>query len=187
MRCPWPLAAPDYVDYHDHEWGRTVRGDSALFERLCLEGFQAGLSWLTVLRKRPALRDAFAGFDPVAVAAFSDADVARLMTDPRIIRNRAKVHAVIGNARALLSMWERSGEGCLDALVWSAGPDGRVERPRSMDEVPASTVESARLSAELRRHGFRFVGPTTCYAAMQACGVVDDHLAGCFVTTHAGG
>ncbi|MBU6245654.1 MAG: DNA-3-methyladenine glycosylase I [Actinomycetales bacterium] len=186
-RCPWPLAAPDYVDYHDVEWGRAVHGDAPLFERLCLEGFQAGLSWLTILRRRPALRAAFAAFDPAAVAAFDDDDVTRLMADPGIIRNRAKVQAVIGNARALLAMQERQGDGCLDALIWSARPARPGPRPSSLEEIPASTAESARLSAELRQHGFRFVGPITCYAAMQACGVVDDHLAGCFVTSQADG
>lgn len=182
LRCPWSLSAPDYVEYHDLEWGRAVRGDAALFERLCLEGFQAGLSWLTILRKRPALRAAFAGFDPVTVAAYGDQDVARLMGDPGIIRNQAKVQAVMGNARALLAMQERQGEGCLDSLIWSATAGAAGPRPRALDQVPASTPASARLSAELRKCGFRFVGPVTCYAAMQACGVVDDHLVGCFVT-----
>jgi len=174
LRCPWGLSAPEYRAYHDEEWGRPVRDETALFERLCLEGFQSGLSWLTILRKRENFRAAFAGFDPAAVAVFGADDVARLMADPGIVRNRAKIDAVIGNARATL----RLPDG-LTALVWKyAGGQGAP--PRTTAEVPAATAASAALSAELRRHGFAFTGPVTAYATMQACGVVNDHLAGCF-------
>jgi DNA-3-methyladenine glycosylase I len=174
LRCPWGLSAPDYLAYHDEEWGRPVRGDTAIFERLCLEGFQSGLSWLTILRKRENFRAAFAGFDPQAVAAFGDQDVARLMADAGIVRNRSKVSAVIANARAALGLPDG-----LSALVWKyeaePGP-----APRTLAEVPASTPASKALSAELKRHGFTFTGPVTAYAAMQACGIVNDHLAACF-------
>jgi DNA-3-methyladenine glycosylase I len=174
LRCPWGLSAPDYVAYHDEEWGRPVRGDTAIFERLCLEGFQSGLSWLTILRKRENFRAAFAGFDPVAVAAFGDEDVARLMADAGIVRNRLKVNAAIVNARAALGLPDG-----LSALVWKyaaeAGP-----APRTLAEVPASTPASKALSAELKRNGFTFTGPVTAYATMQACGIVNDHLADCF-------
>jgi len=183
LRCPWALGWPDYLDYHDHEWGRPVRGDVALFERLSLEGFQAGLSWITILRKRPAFRAAFAAFDPSAVAAFGPGDVTRLLADAGIVRNRAKIEATIGNARALLAMWERRGEGALDALIWEHQPSPAGSRPARMSEVPSTSPGSVRLSRALREQGFSFVGPTTCYAAMQACGLVDDHLAGCVVAS----
>jgi DNA-3-methyladenine glycosylase I len=174
LRCPWGLSAPEYVAYHDEEWGRPVRGDTALFERLSLEGFQSGLSWLTILRKRENFRAAFAGFDASAVAAFGAPDVARLMADAGIVRNRAKINAVIANARAVLDLPDG-----LTSLVWKyAGPDGPA--PRTLAEVPSQTPASKALSAELRRHGFRFTGPVTAYATMQACGVVNDHLAACF-------
>jgi DNA-3-methyladenine glycosylase I len=174
LRCPWSLSAPEYLAYHDEEWGRPVRGDTAIFERLCLEGFQSGLSWLTILRKRENFRAAFAGFDASAVAAFGEADVARLMADPGIVRNRAKITAVISNARAALDLPDG-----LTALVWKyAGESGQA--PRTLAEVPAATPASKALSAELRRHGFRFTGPVTAYATMQACGIVNDHLAACF-------
>lgn len=175
-RCPWAGTAPDYLAYHDTEWGQVVRGDAALYERLSLEAFQSGLSWLTVLRKRPALRSAFAGFDPASVAAFGPGDVAGLLADPGIIRNRAKVEAAVANAAATLAL----GPGGLDSLVWSHAPPARP-RPASPAEVPAVTPESIALARELKRRGFRFVGPTTAYALMQACGLVDDHLAACFV------
>lgn len=181
LRCPWALGSPDYLAYHDQEWGQPVRGDAALFERLSLEGFQAGLSWITVLRKRPAFREAFAAFDPMIVARFGPADIDRLMADAGIVRNAAKIEATIGNARAVLALWERSGEGALDALVWEhASPSGRP-RPTDLSEVPSTSPESVRLSRTLRGCGFRFVGPTTCYAAMQACGLIDDHLAECVI------
>lgn len=174
-RCPWALSAPDYLDYHDGEWGRPVRGDAALYERLSLEGFQAGLSWLTILRKRPAFQTAFAGFEPAAVATFGDADVERLLTDPGIVRNRAKIMATIANAGATLAL----GKGGLSRLVWSHAPDGSRQPPTTLADVPARTLESTSLAKALRNSGFRFMGPTTAYALMQACGVVNDHLQGC--------
>jgi DNA-3-methyladenine glycosylase I len=174
LRCPWGLSAPEYLAYHDEEWGRPLHGDTAIFERLCLEGFQSGLSWLTILRKRENFRAAFAGFEPRAVAAFGEQDVARLMADAGIVRNRAKINAVITNARAALGL----SDG-LDALVWTyAGTPGPA--PRTLADVPGSTPASKALSAELRRNGFTFTGPVTAYATMQACGIVNDHLAGCF-------
>ena len=176
-RCAWAASAPEYVAYHDAEWGRPVHDDVRLFEKLCLEGFQAGLSWLTILRKRAAFRRAFAGFDPATVAGFGEAEVARLLADPGIVRSRAKVAAAIANARAMVAMTDTN----LDRLVWAHAPPARPA-PAALSELPASTPESAALAAELKRRGFRFVGPTTVYAMMQACGVVDDHLAGCFVT-----
>lgn len=176
-RCPWAQGAPDLAAYHDDEWGRPVRGDAALYERLSLEAFQSGLSWLTILRKRPAFREAFRGFDPAVVAAFDDTDVDRLMGDAGIVRNRAKVDAAIGNARALVAWQARAGDGCLDALVWSFAESR--PRPVSVADIPAWTPASKALSAALKREGFGFIGPTTAYAAMQACGVVDDHLRGC--------
>jgi DNA-3-methyladenine glycosylase I len=175
-RCGWAGQPPEYAAYHDTEWGRPVHDDVRLFEKLCLEGFQSGLSWLTILRKRESFRRAFAGFDPATVAAFGDAEVARLLADPGIVRSRAKVAAAIANARAMLAMTDTT----LDRLVWAHAPPARPA-PASLAELPASTAESAALAAELKRRGFRFVGPTTVYAMMQACGVVDDHLAGCFV------
>jgi DNA-3-methyladenine glycosylase I len=173
LRCPWGLSAPEYVAYHDEEWGRPVRGDTALFERLSLEGFQSGLSWLTILRKRENFRAAFAGFDASAVAAFGEQDVARLMADTGIVRNRAKVNAVIANARAMLDLPDG-----LTSLVWKYAEEGPA--PRTLADVPSQTPASKALSVELRRHGFRFTGPVTAYATMQACGVVNDHLAACF-------
>ncbi|MGN6332134.1 MAG: DNA-3-methyladenine glycosylase I [Motilibacteraceae bacterium] len=176
-RCPWGLSTPDYVDYHDTEWGRPVHGTGPLYERLVLEAFQSGLAWITILRKRPAFRAAFAGFDPHAVAAFDDADVARLLADAGIVRNRAKIEAAVGNARAVVAL-EEGGED-LDALLWSFAPDPRPA-PQTLADVPATTPESIALARELKRRGFRFVGPTTAYALMQATGMVDDHLAGCW-------
>lgn len=173
-RCPWCVSAPDYVAYHDAEWGFPVRSDEALYERLCLEAFQSGLSWLTILRKRTAFREAFDGFDPETVAAYGNREITGLLANPQIVRNRAKVEAAVANARATLTLSEGLG-----ALVWSYAPDPRPA-PRTLAEVPASTAESRALARELKRRGFRFVGPTTAYALMQACGLVDDHLAGCF-------
>jgi DNA-3-methyladenine glycosylase I len=174
-RCAWATSTPDYVAYHDEEWGRPVRDDRALYEKLCLEAFQSGLSWLTILRKRPAFREAFAGFDPERVAAFGDRDVARLMADAGIVRNRAKIDAAIHNARAVAAL-----EVPLSDLLWSFAPepDGRPA-PETLADVPAVTPESTAMAKELKRRGFRFVGPTTAYALMQACGLVNDHLAGC--------
>lgn len=177
-RCPWGDATDDYRAYHDEEWGRAVHGDSALFERISLEAFQSGLSWLTILRKRGAFRDAFAGFEPAVVAGYDEGDVARLMGDVGIVRNRRKIDATITNARALLALQDDGRR--LDALVWSFAPEARP-RPTGAADVPAMTPESVALSKELKRRGFVFVGPTTMYAAMQACGLVDDHVAGCHV------
>ncbi|MFJ3822455.1 DNA-3-methyladenine glycosylase I [Streptomyces nodosus] len=175
-RCPWALSTEDYVAYHDQEWGRPVHGDDALFERLSLEAFQSGLSWITILRRREGFRTAFADFRIVKVAAFTQADQERLLADPGIIRNRAKIEATLSNARVLAD-WAPGG---LDELIWSYAPE-RASRPapRSLADVPAVTTESTALSKDLKKRGLRFVGPTTAYALMQACGLVDDHLAGC--------
>ncbi len=175
LRCPWALSAPEYLAYHDAEWGRPVRGDTAIFERLCLEGFQSGLSWLTILRKRENFRAAFAGFEVPAVAEFGEETVARLMSDPGIVRNQAKINAVISNARAALGV-----PGGLTALVWKYADQAvSGSGPRTMADIPSATPASRALSAELRRHGFTFTGPVTAYATMQACGIVNDHLAAC--------
>ncbi|MCA0329890.1 MAG: DNA-3-methyladenine glycosylase I [Actinobacteria bacterium] len=184
-RCPWGTSTPDYAAYHDDEWGRPVHGDVEIFERITLEAFQSGLSWLTILRKREGFRDAFAGFDIAAVAAFGDADRARLLADARIVRNRAKVDAAVVNARAAVALVDADGPGALDRLVWSFAP-ARRGRPRSLSEVPPKTPESLALSKDLKRRGFVFVGPTTMYAAMQAMGLVDDHLQGCHVPPASG-
>jgi DNA-3-methyladenine glycosylase I len=173
-RCPWATSAPEYLAYHDDEWGRRLEGDDALFERLTLEAFQSGLSWLTILRKRPAFRAAFAGFSIPAVAAFDEADAARLMADVGIVRNRAKVAAAIANARAAAAL-----PGGLSALLWSYAPTAERPAPVGLGDVPASTPESVAMARGLKQHGFVFVGPTTAYALMQATGMVDDHLAGC--------
>ncbi|HZD67452.1 MAG TPA: DNA-3-methyladenine glycosylase I [Actinomycetes bacterium] len=176
LRCAWGAQPAEYVAYHDAEWGRPVHDEVRLFEKLCLEGFQAGLSWLTILRKREAFRSAFAGFDPARVAAFGDAEVARLLRDTAIVRSRAKIEATIANGRAMLAL----GDTTLDELVWAHAPAPRPA-PASRRELPASTPESVALAGELKRRGFRFVGATTVYALMQACGVVNDHLAGCLI------
>jgi DNA-3-methyladenine glycosylase I len=175
-RCSWAVSAPEYVRYHDEEWGRPVRDDDALFERLCLEAFQSGLAWITILRKREAFRAAFAGFDIRAVAAFGDADRERLLADAGIVRNRAKVDAAIANARAVTEL-QAAGES-LTELVWSFAPEPRPA-PRTRADVPAVTPESTVMAKALKRRGLRFVGPTTAYALMQACGLVNDHLDGC--------
>ncbi|MFI9509260.1 DNA-3-methyladenine glycosylase I [Nocardia sp. NPDC052566] len=175
IRCPWPLQSKLYRDYHDDEWGKTLHGDDAMFERMCLEAFQSGLSWIVILRKRPAFRTAFAGFAIDAVAEFGEADVARLLADPGIVRNRSKIEAAITNARVA-----RELDTGLDELIWSFAPPPRP-RPRTAADVPATTPESVALAKELKRRGFRFVGPTTAYALMQATGMVDDHLADCWV------
>ena len=175
LRCPWGLSTPDYVTYHDLEWGKPVHGDRALYERVSLEAFQSGLSWITILRRRETFRQAFADFDPAVVAEYGDADVERLLADPGIIRNRAKVLATIANARALLALEDTD----LDALIWSFAPAKPGKAPRKLGDVPAVTPESTALAKELKRRGFRFVGPTTAYALMQACGLVNDHLADC--------
>jgi DNA-3-methyladenine glycosylase I len=174
-RCFWGGSTPDYVAYHDSEWGRPVRGDDALFERMSLEAFQSGLSWITILRKRPAFRAAFAGFAIDKVATFGEADAARLLADPGIVRNRMKVDATLHNARVAADL-----AGGLSALLWSFAPAARP-RPLTRADVPATTPESSAMAKELKRRGFKFVGPTTAYALMQATGMVDDHLAGCWV------
>ncbi|MBP3034898.1 DNA-3-methyladenine glycosylase I [Arthrobacter sp. zg-ZUI100] len=178
LRCPWAGASPDYQRYHDEEWGRPVTGETALFERLSLEAFQSGLSWITILRKRPAFRAAFAGFDPAAVARFTDADRERLLADAGIVRNRAKIDAVITNARALLELPD--GES-LGGLLQAHRPDPARPAPVDSSDVPAITPESTALAKALKQRGFRFVGPTTAYAMLQATGYVNDHLENCWV------
>ena len=175
-RCSWANSAPEYIAYHDDEWGRPLHGEQALFERLSLEAFQSGLSWLVILRKRTAFRAAFRDFDVDAVANFDAHDVQRLLGDAGIVRNRAKIEAAIANARAVRAAVP---EG-LDALLWSFAPTGPRRRPRTLAEVPAVSAESTAMAKELKRRGFRFVGPTTAYALMQATGMVDDHVASCF-------
>lgn len=176
-RCGWPgLSHADYRDYHDREWGKPVHGEGPLLERLCLEGFQSGLSWLVILRKRPAFRRAFHHFDAERVAAFTEADIQRLLEDEQIVRNRRKIEATIQNARATLTLREHGG---LEELLWTHAPEP-TPRPRTFADVPSQTHESELLAKRLRKMGFAQVGPTTVYAAMQACGLVDDHLVGCF-------
>ncbi|GFG75047.1 DNA-3-methyladenine glycosylase I [Mycobacterium botniense] len=174
VRCDWAMTSSGlYRDYHDHEWGRPVHDRIALFERMSLEAFQSGLSWLTILRKRDNFRRAFSGFDIETVAHYTDADIARLMADDGIVRNRAKIEATIANARAAADL-------DLSRLLWSFAPPPR-ERPASVSEIPSATVESKAMAGELKRRGFRFVGPTTAYALMQATGMVDDHVRSCWV------
>ncbi|MDX6221370.1 MAG: DNA-3-methyladenine glycosylase [Frankiales bacterium] len=174
LRCPWALAAPDYLGYHDHEWGTPLHGDDALFERLVLEAFQSGLSWLIILRKRPAFRTAFRGFAMAEVAAFDESDVERLLTDAGIVRNRAKIEAAIANARVGLAL-----PGGLGEHLWSFAPDPPRPAPVTLADIPAVTVESTALAKDLKKRGVKFVGPTTAYALMQATGMVDDHLIEC--------
>jgi DNA-3-methyladenine glycosylase I len=177
VRCGWADSSPEYRDYHDTEWGRELRGDQAMFERLSLEAFQSGLAWITILRKREAFRDAFRGFDPVVVADFGEPDVDRLLADTGIVRNRAKIEATIANARAIAEL----GESFSD-LVWSFAPDPATRpAPKTLADVPATTPESVAMAKALKRRGFRFVGPTTAYATMQATGMVNDHVADCWV------
>jgi len=175
-RCFWGASTPDYAAYHDDEWGRPVVDDIRLFEKISLEGFQSGLSWLTILRKREGFRAAFAGFEPSRVARFGDRDIARLLADSGIVRHRGKIEATIANARATLAV--QDARGSLAALVWSFEPRRRAA-PRAIADIPSSSPESVALSKALKSFGFRFVGPTTAYAAMQAMGVVNDHLVGC--------
>lgn len=178
-RCAWVGDDDEYRRYHDEEWGVPLHGDRALFEKMALEGFQAGLSWITILRKRPRFREVFAGFDPTVVAAFGEEDIARLMADAGIIRNRAKIEATISNAALVRDM----EEGELDELMWSFAParsTGERARPAALGDVPAVTPESTALSKALRKRGFRFVGPTTMYALMQSAGMVDDHVVECW-------
>lgn len=177
-RCAWVGDDLEYARYHDEEWGVALHGDRALFEKMSLEGFQAGLSWITILRKRPRFREVFAGFEPEVVAAFGEDDVARLMTDAGIIRNRAKIEATISNARLVADL----APGELDEFMWSFAPASH-RRPVTFADVPATTAASDALSKALRKRGFRFVGPTTMYALMQSAGMVDDHVEGCWRAT----
>jgi DNA-3-methyladenine glycosylase I len=174
LRCSWAASAPDYLAYHDDEWGKEIRDDIGLYERMTLESFQSGLSWLTILRKRPAFRTAFAGFDPEVIAGYGTADFDRLMADAGIVRNRAKVNAAITNAQAILAL----EPGAFTELLWSFAPAGRPA-PQTNADIPAITPESVAMSKTLKKNGFVFVGPTTCYALMQATGMVNDHLADC--------
>jgi DNA-3-methyladenine glycosylase I len=173
LRCPWGDQPPDYRDYHDREWGRAVQDRRGLFERMSLEAFQSGLSWLTILRKRDGFRRAFADFDPETVAAFGPAEVRRLLADQSIVRNRAKIEATIANARAIVDL-----DRPLPDLLWSYAPEPGPA-PRTLSDVPARTPQSQAMARDLKRRGFGFVGPTTAYALMQATGMVDDHLADC--------
>jgi DNA-3-methyladenine glycosylase I len=177
LRCPWGVTSPEYLSYHDDEWGRPVRDDTGMFERLSLEVFQSGLSWSTILRKRENFRAAFGGFRIETVAGYGPDDVARLLADDGIVRNRAKIEAAIRNARAALEL-----PAGLAALVWGYAQQARDSRPaaKTLDDVPAATAESKALARELKQRGFTFTGPVTVYATMQACGIIDDHLAGCF-------
>lgn len=177
-RCGWCLGEPDYLAYHDDEWGRPVLDDVRLYEKISLEGFQSGLSWLTILRKRDSFRQAFAGFDPEAVSRFGAREVDRLLGDPLIVRHRGKIEATIANAKATLAV--QAERGSLAALVWSFEPEraGRAA-PATLDEIPSVSRESTALAKELKLYGFRFVGPTTAYAAMQSLGLVNDHLVDC--------
>ena len=177
-RPVWAATDPLLREYYDTEWGMPVRDERGVFERLSLEAFQSGLSWATILRKRPAFRDAFSGFDPDAVAGFGDEDVDRLLDDARIVRNRAKILATITNARATLRLREASDiDGGLAGLVWSYRPN-ETPRPYRLADIPTQSPQSAALSRELKRHGFRFVGPTTMHALMEAIGIIDTHLIG---------
>jgi len=175
-RCEWALSTPEYLAYHDEEWGREIRDDRGMYERMTLESFQSGLSWITILRKRPAFREAFAGFDPEVVASYGQADFDRLMADAGIVRNRAKINAAIANARVMLALGDRA----LTDLLWSFAPAGPRPAPRTLADVPATSPESVAMSKTLKKNGFVFLGPTTCYALMQATGMVNDHLSDCF-------
>jgi DNA-3-methyladenine glycosylase I len=175
-RCSWGASTPEYQLYHDLEWGRPIGDEKRIYEKLCLEGFQSGLSWLTILRKRDAFRKAFAGFDPDAVARFGTGDVERLLSDSAIVRNRSKIVATINNAQATVRLRQTSTS--LATLVWAHEPPQK-RPPDGLAALPGSTPESKALSTELRKHGFRFVGPTTVYASMQSLGVVNDHFEEC--------
>lgn len=186
-RCGWASSAPDYIAYHDDEWGVPIAGDQAYFERLTLEAFQSGLSWLVILRKRAGFREAFAKFDPTVVASFGEAEVGRLLEDARIVRNRRKIEATITNARALVRLWDGEGVGALDRLMAEHRPteaelrrEGFRRPPRELADLPTRTHASTALARALKQRGFVFVGPTTLYAGMQANGLVNDHLAHCF-------
>jgi DNA-3-methyladenine glycosylase I len=173
-RCGWATSAPEYIEYHDNEWGKEIRDDRGLFERMTLEGFQSGLSWITILRKRENFRAAFAHFDPEVIAKYGTDDFDRLMADPGIVRNRLKINATISNARALLEL----DDGEFTELLWSFRPADR-KAPKTLGDVPATTPESVAMSKALKKKGFVFVGPTTAYALMQASGIVNDHLSTC--------
>jgi DNA-3-methyladenine glycosylase I len=173
QRCSWATSAPEYVAYHDDEWGRPLHGDRELFERMSLEAFQSGLSWLIILRKRPAFREAFADFDPVTVAGFDQHDVERLLGDAGIVRNRAKIEATINNAQRVLELPDG-----LDALLWSYAPPKQKTAPT---EPRGVSDESKAMAKDLKKRGFKFVGPTTAYALMQATGMVNDHMRPCFL------
>jgi DNA-3-methyladenine glycosylase I len=177
-RCAWCVSDPQYMKYHDTEWGKPVTDDQKLYEKLCLEGFQAGLSWLTILRKRENFREAFANFDPEEVALFKSRDITRLMKNEGIVRNRMKIEATIANAKATLKVQDELGT--LSSLIWSCAPATPKKAPRTLSDIPATSPESVALSKELLKRGFKFVGPTTMYAAMQSLGLVNDHLATCF-------
>ena len=187
LRCSWCLGAPEYVDYHDSSWGRPVHDDRALFEMLVLESFQSGLSWLTILRKREGFRRAFAGWDVARIASYGEPDVERLLGDPGIVRHRGKIEAAVANAAATLELQSR-GE-TLGGLLWSFAPAHEADAaPERLEALPSATPESTAMARELKRRGFRFVGPTTAYSLMQAAGLVNDHLAGCefrFPTSHS--
>jgi DNA-3-methyladenine glycosylase I len=180
-RCAWGASTPEYLTYHDEEWGRELRGDDSLYERLTLEAFQSGLSWLTILRKRPAFRAAFDGFAIEQVARYGERDIDRLLADTGIVRNRAKIEAAIANARAAADLPDG-----LSVLLWSFAPAGGRTRARSFAELLPLTPESKAMAKELKKRGFRFVGPTTAHALMQATGMVDDHLEGCYVVAAGG-
>jgi DNA-3-methyladenine glycosylase I len=175
VRCSWATSAPEYLAYHDDEWGQPVHDDVALFERMTLESFQSGLSWLTILRKRENFRAAFEGFDPAVVAAYGQGQIDRLMSDSGIVRNRKKIEAAIANARTIEGL-----DGSLSDVLWSFRPSRQVPAPRSMADLPATTPESTAMAKRLKSLGFVFLGPTTCYALMQATGIVNDHVAGCW-------
>ena len=181
-RCRWVGDDAEYRRYHDEEWGRPLHGDRALFEKLSLEAFQSGLSWITILRRRSEFRAAFVNFDIEMVAAFNDHDVERLLQDASIIRNRMKIEATINNARIVRNLIAED-QGSLDRLMWSFAPAAGRSRPASFADVPAITTESTAMSRELKRLGLKFVGPTTMYALMQSAGMVDDHIAGCWLAT----
>ena len=177
-RCAWCVSDPQYMKYHDTEWGKPVTDDQKLYEKLCLEGFQAGLSWLTILRKRENFREAFQGFDPEKVAKFTSRDITRLVKNDGIVRNRMKIEAAIANAKATLHVQDELDS--LSTLIWSFAPKKPKRAPRTLSDIPATSQESVALSKELLKRGFKFVGPTTMYAAMQSLGLVNDHLATCF-------
>jgi DNA-3-methyladenine glycosylase I len=185
-RCRWGASDPEYRRYHDEEWGFPLHGDRQLFEKMCLEGFQAGLSWITILRKRPMFREVFHGFDPELVAVMGDDQVEAAMGNEGIIRNRAKILSTIKNARLALDL-TADHPGALDELMWSFAPPARARRLTSFSQLPAVTAESTALSKHLRKLGFGFVGPTTIYALMQSSGMVDDHIAGCWRADHTPG